>query len=56
MAENGDHDDTLPTSVRLPRESAIRLREIAKSEQRSVSAQIRYLIDLHIREHDKAAA
>lgn len=56
MAENGRIHDAPPTSIRLPKDAAVRLREIAKKEERSVAAQIRYALERHIREYDRQEA
>jgi predicted DNA-binding protein len=50
--------DLVSLSVRVPRETADRLKEIADSEFRPVAAEIRRLIQARVDEHDdlKAAA
>jgi predicted DNA-binding protein len=43
--------DLVTFSVRLERETAARLREIADSEHRTVAAELRRLIEAHIEQH-----
>lgn len=44
------------TSVRIERERLDAFREVAAANRRSVSQEIRWLIDQHIENHEREAA
>lgn len=48
--------DLAVTSVRIERERLDAFREVAAANRRSVSQEIRWLIDQHIENHEREAA
>jgi hypothetical protein len=44
------------TSVRIERERLDAFKRVAEANRRSVSQELRWLIDRHVAEHDKVAA
>lgn len=56
MKQIASHPDLVSLSVRVTRQTATRLREIAEAEYRSVAAELRRLAEERVARADEAAA